>query len=386
MNYLPCSQQSISREDADAVNWALSQPLISRGPLVGEFEKAIADYCRVDYAVAFSSGSAALMAAYYAAEVGPADRILTSPNSFISTVGSGVQRGATAVFCDIDRSTGNLNIEQLAISMNDPSIRGKTVIVVPHFAGTPVDMAAIDEQIADPRTVVIEDAGHALGSCYKDGQRIGCCASSDLTVLTFQSSDTITTGEGGMVTTNNPELYHRLRLFRNNGIECDPNFLQYDNAPWYYEVVSLTGNYHLTEMQAALGLSQLMRIDYFINKRQQLLQLYREKLANFPHLQLLSSTSDPHVCPNLCVIQVDFKAHRTSRTAVVEQLKERDIGTRVHFIPLYRHPIFRNRAGDLSEYFPEMEAYYAETLSLPFYTDLHENDVNHIVRALKEVL
>lgn len=386
MKYLPYSQQHINQQDLEAVSWALTQPIITRGPLVEAFENAIAEYCGVDYAVAFSSGSAALMAAYYAANVKTADKILTTPNSFISTIGSGMQRGGTPVFVDIDRSTGNINIEQLAISMNDPSLRGKTVIVPVHFAGTPVDMATINTRITDPRTIVIEDAAHALGSRYNDGQRVGSCAWSDLTVLSFHPAKTITTGEGGMVTTNDPELYHRLRIFRNNGIEHELDFLQYDNAPWHYEVVSLSSNYNFTEMQAALGLSQLKRIDNFITRRQHLMELYREKLAPFTHLRMLSPTHNPNVCPNLCVVQIDFKAYRTSRTAVMEQLKDRDIGTQVHYIPLYRHPVFKERIGDLSEFFPQMENYYAEALSLPLYVDLSESDVDRVIAALYEVL
>lgn len=380
--FLPYARQSISAEDMDEVRKALSQPIITRGQLVDAFENAVAAYCDAAYAVAFNSGTAALMAAYYAADIGTNDRILTTPNTFVSSVGAGMQRGANPVFVDIDRTTGNIDLKQLAFNINQPLSRGKTAIVPVHFSGIPVDVQAIDASLSNIDTVIIEDAAHAIGSHYKDGSKVGCCKWSQMTVFSFHPAKTITTGEGGMVTTNDPDLYRRLCLFRNNGLERDPLFLEGEAAPWYYEVVSLTGNYNFTEMQAALGLSQLKRLDAFVAQRQKLMRAYRQKLAGIEHVRLLSPAEEIQIAPHLCVVHIDFDALNTTRTAVMEALSARGIGSQLHYIPVYRHPFFVKRAGDISEYFPEMEFHYAQALSLPLYADLTENDVDEVVKAL----
>lgn len=386
MKYIPCAQQSISNHDLEAVRHALTQPLITRGPLVETFENAISDYCKASYTVAFPSESAAFMAAYYAADLAPADRILMTPNAFISSIGSGVQRNAIPVFIDIDPSTGNFDIEQLLFNMNEPSLRGKTVIAPAHFAGIPVDVETIAKNVKNYRTVIIEDATQALGSRYKDGQKVGCCAWSDMTVFSFHPSQIITTGEGGAVTTNNFELYKKLQLYRNNGIDDNPLNLHRDSSPLHYEVISLSGNYNFTEFQAALGLSQLKRIDTFINQREKLLQAYKERLNDVPYLEFLTPPEDLCIAPHLCVVKIDYDKYNTTKSAIMNALKDCDISTRVHYIPLYRHPVFANPMGDLSEYFPKMEAYYKETLSLPFFVDLSEEEIDHVTGTLRNAL
>lgn len=383
---IPYARQSISQEDIEAVQQALSQPQITRGPLVEAFEKAMADYCGATYAVAFSSGTAALAAAYFAADIGPSDRVLTTPNSFVATIGPAIQRGARAIFIDIDPTTGNIDLEQLFLNMNEPMLRGKIAIVPVHFAGNPVDMQAIDAVIRDPRSVIIEDAAHAIGSQYKDGKKVGSCAYSHMTMFSFHPAKTITTGEGGMVTTNDKELYHRLQLFRNNGIEREAPYLQQEPAPGYYEVVSITGNYNFTEMQAALGLSQLKRIDAFIAKRQKLLNIYREQFADTPHIKMLMKKSNNAIAPHLCVVTIDFAARNKTRTDLMNKLQEKGIGTQVHYIPLYRHPFLGKQSTNLSEYFPGMESYYAQALSLPLYYDLTEEQVVNIANTLKQLI
>lgn len=295
-------------------------------------------------------------------------------------------RGGVPLFIDIDRATGNLDAQQLLLNINMPSVNRKTVIVPVHFAGIPVDMQLIDRHIADPRTLVIEDASHALGSRYKDGSMVGSCRWSDMTVFSFHPAKTITTGEGGAVTTNNPALYQRLKLFRNNGIQRSPEFLQAEPAPWYYEVTALSSNFNFTDFQAALGLSQLKRIEAFIAKRRLLLNLYAKLLREVPHMKLLSCEKELFIAPHLCVVQIDFAACKKSRSWLMEELKQRGIGTQVHYIPLYRHPYFAQKGPDLAEHFPEMEAYYAQALSLPLYYDLSEEDVRMVVKELKALL
>lgn len=386
-SFLPYARQSIDATDILEVSKALSREMITRGPKVDEFEEAVASYCGVKHAIAFNSGTSALMAAYFAAEVNPYDRLITTPNTFVSTVGAAVQRQAQHIFLDIDRTTGNLNLDQLEYNLQLPASRGKTVIAPIHFAGIAVDMQKIDQMLTDPSTIVIEDAAQAFGSSYADGTKIGSCAWSHLTIFSFHPAKILTTGEGGMATTNDDALAHRLRLFRNNGIERDPGFL--DSASpghWYYEVKALTGNYNFTELQAALGLSQLKRLDEFIRKRRELMALYREKLPKIDHLQLFSPALDSRMAPHLCVAQIDFAAYKTTRHLVMQALKEKGIGTQIHYIPVYRHPYFTKQSGDLTAYFPEMETYYAQALSLPLYSDLSLEDVEYVSQSLKEIL
>lgn len=384
--FIPYAKQSIDENDVIEVSKALRSEAITRGPLVEAFEQAVARYCNAKYAVAFNSGTTALIAACHAAGVGPNDRLLTTPNTFIASAGAGIHTKATPVFIDIDRSTGNFDLEELKPNLNLPSSRGRTVVVPVHFSGLPVDMQRLDLMIKNPDTVVIEDAAHALGSSYKDGQKVGCCAWSLMTMFSFHPAKTITTGEGGLITTNDPEVYHRLKRFRNNGIERDPEHLEGEAAPWYYEVQEITNNTNFTEMQAALGLSQLSRIDAFIEKRRELVRAYREQLKNVPHIRLFNDELDAHTAFHLFVVQIDFDALNTTRKDVMKALNAEKIGTQVHYIPLYRHPVIKNKAGDLSEYFPQMETYYTQALSLPLFYDLSIENVVQISSILKNFL
>jgi UDP-4-amino-4,6-dideoxy-N-acetyl-beta-L-altrosamine transaminase len=381
--FLPYAQQHISATDIDEVAKSLRASLITRGERVAAFEQSIADYCGARFAVAFNTGTAALMASYYAADIGTADRFITTPNTFVATVGAGTQRGARPIFIDIDRKTGNLDLEQLRHNINQPNSRGKTAVVPVHFAGIPVDMETVDKLISNPETIVIEDAAHAIGSRYKDGTKVGSCRWSHITMFSFHPAKTITTGEGGMALTNDQNLYHRLQLYRNNGIEREQPFLQGQAAPWYYEVASATGNYNFTEMQGALGLSQMRRLDEFVAKRQKLMRHYYKKMNGFEKIQLLSPDENLFVAYHLCVAQIDFAHYKKTRSEVMLTLKEHNIGTQLHYIPVYRHPFFQRQCGDINDYFPNMESYYQQALSLPLFFEMEEEDVERVVDALK---
>ncbi len=377
--FLPYAHQSIDSSDIESVSEALKSDVITRGSKVEEFEKTMAAYCGATYAVAFNSGTAALFASCFAADVGRFDRILTTPISFISTVTSAMSRGATPVFIDIDRNTGNLDLNQLKLNLEYQTTRGRNIIMPVHFAGIPVDMIEIDCMITEPNTVIIEDAAHAIGSTYSDGQKVGSCAYSDMTIFSFHPAKTMTTGEGGMVTTNNTEYYERLKLYRNNGFVKKP-------SDCFYEVQEISGNFNITEMQAALGLSQFKRLDKFIAKRRELMGIYREKFKHLPFIRLLTADYDAQTAFHLCVVQIDFEACKTTREDVIQKLKDKGIGTQVHYIPMYRHPLLAKRIGDISPFFPETEAYYASALSIPLYYDLTANDIDRVVKALSEVL
>lgn len=377
----PYGKPSINEKDRKSVQEALSSETLTRGPLVSQFEEALAAYVGARFAVTFNSGSTALAASYFAAEAGPSDKVLTTPNSFIATVGPAIQAGATPVFVDIDRKSGNLNVNQAIENLDFQSVEGKLFFVPVHFSGIAVDVEAVATQIKNPNTVIIEDAAHAIGSTYADGVKVGACPFSDMTIFSFHPVKTITTGEGGAVMTNDEQLFEKLKLYRNNCIVRDA---PHSKGPWYYEVMGLSGNFHLTEMQAALGLSQLQRIDTFIDKRRALVQRYREKLDGAKGITLFDPLYDARSAYHLFVVQLNFEALKTDRNTFMEELKRANIGTQLHYIPLYRHPALKDKYGDLEEYFPEMEAYYKEALSLPLYYDLELEDVDRIVKLLRK--
>ncbi len=381
--FIPYGRQSIDKIDIENVCSALSEDIITRGKTVEKFETETANYCGAKYAVAFNSGTTALHAAYYAAKTSYNDQIISTGNTFVATVNAGMHYSKRPpLFVDIDKDTGNIDLKKLDNVLHNSPSRGKNIIVPTHFSGIPVDMARLESLILKPDTVIIEDAAHALGSSYyKGGPKVGSCKYSHMTILSFHPVKTITTGEGGMVLTNDEATLQRLGLFRNNGIEY-----KRETFPWYYEVQDTTGNFNFTDFQAALGLSQLKKLDKFTKSRRKLVGRYRRELANIPHIRLFSSSFDSHTCYHIFVVRIDFSAYNTTREHIMKHLKEKNIGTQVHYIPLYHHPIFTNISGDISEQFPNTEDYYSQTLTLPLYYGLEEKDVIKICDTLKKLL
>lgn len=385
--FLPYAHQTIDDKDRAAVLEALKGDLITRGPQVEAFEAAIASYVGAKYAIAFSSASAALNAAYGVKEISSYDRILTSPNTFIATTAYASLKGASSVFVDIDRRTGGWNQELVSQNLEYKSIKGRLFLVPVHFAGIAVDMPSLYEKLTASNVVVIEDAAHALGSFYPNGKKVGCSDYSDMTVFSFHPAKHITTGEGGMITTNDEELFHQLKIFRNSGIVKEPSRLKkQEGEHWYYEVQEFATNSHMTDFQAALGLSQLTKLEEWIKKRRLLVKKYRELLKKIPAIQLFSPDFDDLTAYHLMVVQIDFASKKLTRTHVMEELKKREIGTQYHYIPLYRHPCYQRVVGHIEEYFPEMETYYQRALSLPLFPAMTETDVVRVVEALDSIL
>lgn len=369
--FIPYCCQEIDEEDISSVAESLKQPLITRGDLVSAFEEAVASYVGAEYAVAFNSGSSALMGVMYALAVEPGDRVITTPNTFISTVGSAVQKGAEPVFVDIDRTTGAMDTELALANFSLDKTRGKEIILPVHFAGLPLDVKRLYNHIEYANSFIIEDGAHAFGSYDRFGHKVGSCAFSDMTLFSFHPAKVITTGEGGVVTTNDSTLYEALLRGRNNGIHQPVDAPSY---PGFYYVERLSGNFHMNEMQAALGLSQLKKVDRFIQKRRGLVQRYREKL---PSDWLFTDRFDDISAFHLMVVQLDATV---DRAWLMQSLHKRGIGTQVHYMPIYRHPAIG--CEEIASFFPEMEAYYECCLTLPLHTRMDEGDVDYIAETL----
>jgi UDP-4-amino-4,6-dideoxy-L-N-acetyl-beta-L-altrosamine transaminase len=304
----------------------------------------------------------------------------------VGTVAAALNSGATIVFADIDLDNGNVNLEQVSESTKNPISRGRNILFPVHYAGIPVDTQLMERSIKNPDTMVIEDAAHALGSTYYDGKKVGSCNFSDMTVFSFHPAKTITTGEGGMVTTNSESLYNRLLLFRNNGIMKEFKEGAESPGPWHYEVHDLTGNYNFTDFQAALGLSQFKKLDQFVHSRRHLISRYRQKLSQLPHVLMTPEKYDSQTAYHLCSVKIDFEACGISRAELMAELARKGIGTQVHYIPVYRHPYFVKSMGELEGHFPQMEEFFSKELSLPLFPDLKEKELDRVCETLASLL
>lgn len=386
VDFIPYAKQSIDDLDIEEIKSAISSDFITRGPKVIEFESVFAEYCSVKYAVAFNSGTSALKAACFAADVNSFDRIITTPNTFIATLSAGLNYGADYTLADIDSQTGNIDLSQVREILQYPISRGRYIVFPVHFSGIPVDIAKLESFIKQPDALIIEDAAHALGSRYENGMKVGSCFLSDMTVFSFHPAKTITTGEGGMVTSNNHTFYRRLLRYRNNGIEKNSSPMNESSEPWYYEVHNATGNYNFTEFQAALGISQMKKLEKFIQTRKNLIKRYRKNLSEIPNISMSPENFDQKTAYHLCSVQIDFDACHTKRTDVINALKKKGIASQVHYIPLYKHPLLKKKNKNMEKYFPNAEAFYTKELSLPLYADLSEKQVDYICESLLHIL
>ena len=385
---IPYGRHCLDEDDIQAVVDVLRHGWLTQGPKIAEFEEAIASYVGARYAVAVSSGTAALHIACIAAGVGKDDVVLTSANTFVASANCALYVGAIPQFSDIDPVS--LNLDPVQLARRCAELRPVKAIVPVHFAGTTCDMPAI-RRIAESRgAVIIEDAAHAFGATYADGRRVGCCADSDMTVFSFHPVKTIATAEGGVVTTNNEDIYRDLLRLRSHGINKNSDPFQFpDNAvsdgipnPWYYEMQEIGFNYRITDIQCALGLSQLAKVDRFLARRRELALRYDRMLAEVPHVsptQLASRAASSH---HLYVVRIDFERIGCSRAKFMHELRARDIITQVHYIPAHTHPYFRAH-GHAEDRFPVSEDYYRQALSLPLYFGLTDEQQEYVVRQVK---
>lgn len=377
--FLSYGKQSIDEEDELAVLETLCSDYLTQGPKVVEFENAICDYTGVKYCVAVSNGTAALHIAVAALEIGPHFEGITSPITFVASSNALIYNRLRPVFADIDENTYNLDPDKTAIVLSE-----KTRLIIPiHFAGQAADMDSFSKLAQNHSLHIIEDASHALGSFYKDGSKVGNCKYSDMTTFSFHPVKTITTGEGGAITTNSKELYEKLFFLRSHGITSDPFRLIENPGPWYYEMQMLGFNYRMCDIQAALGVSQMKKLDSFMNRRRTIIQKYNRSFANIDWLRIPYESKGLISCFHLYVVQIDFERIGLDRKIVMTSLREKNVGTQVHYIPVHTQPYYRQNYGTAVGDFPIAENYYNKCLSLPLFPAMTDQDVEYVIETVR---
>lgn len=375
--FIPYGRQSISEEDIQSVVDVLRSDWLTQGPAVTHFERAIADYCGARYAVAVSNGTAALHLAALAADFGPGDEVITSPNTFVASANCIAYVGATPVFADIDPATYCIDPVQIRKRLNT-----KTKGIIPvHFSGQPCDMAATQSLAHEHELTVIEDAAHAIGASYEvDGQHynVGSCAHSDMTIFSFHPVKHITTGEGGAITTNSTELYEKLCLLRTHGITKDPARLTRNDGPWYYEQQALGFNYRITDLQCALGASQLQRLDAFVERRRNIVDVYNQAFSASKELIIPAQRTSANSSWHLYMLGF----HSLERSTVFDALRAKGLGVNVHYIPVHLQPYYRDRYGCADGDYPCAEGYYRRSLTLPLFPAMTDDDVRYVIESV----
>jgi perosamine synthetase len=375
--FLPYGHQSIDEEDISAVVSVLQSDWITTGPKVNEFEEAFARRVAAKQAVAFSSGTAALHGAAYAAGLKPGDEAVTTPMTFCATANCILYQGATPVFADVTADTLNINPKEVASRITE-----KTKAIIPvDYAGHPADLDPIRELAEEKDLIVIEDACHALGAGYKGRPVGGIC---DMTVFSFHPVKHITTGEGGMVTTNDDDMAAKLRRFRSHGIEGDARQRQ-ANGQWYYEMVDLGFNYRLTDLGSALGLSQLRKLDQNISRRREIAACYNAALKDIHGIILPDARIDVLPAWHLYPIRFDQSHFRVGRSEIFAALRAENIGVNVHYIPVHTHPFYRKRFGYHGGEYPVAEAAYETLISLPMFHGMTDRDAENVIDATEKV-
>jgi len=382
---IPYGRQEINQADMDAVVEVLRSDCLTQGPAVPAFEKAVASYCGAQHAVAVNSATSALHIACLALGVGKGDVVWTTPTTFVASANCALYCGATVDFVDIDPRTYNLSVDRLAekLALAEKSGNLPKIVIPVHLCGQPCDMAAIYALSRQYGFKIIEDAAHAIGGRYRE-EPIGNCRYSDITVFSFHPVKIITTGEGGMALTNDAQLVKRLRLLRSHGITSDAADM-HPRAPeelWNYQQIGLGFNYRMTDILAALGLSQMQRLDEFVTKRHIIAKRYDQMLSSLP-VVAPGQGADGYSSFHLYVIRLKLGEINKTHRQVYEALRTADILVNLHYIPVYRQPYYE-QMGFRAGYCPEAERHYAEVISLPMYPGLSEAQQDQVVAALRE--
>lgn len=387
MIQIPYGRQDINAEDIAAVEAVLRSDWLTQGPAVEVFEEAVRGYCGAGYGVAMNSATSALHLACRALSLGPGDLMWTSPNTFVASANAARYCGASVDFVDIDERTYNMSVaaltEKLTTVRKQNGVLPKIVMPV-HFAGQSCDMREIGSLAEEFGFSVIEDASHAIAGRYLD-RPVGDCRYSSIVVFSFHPVKIVTTGEGGMAVTNDAELAARMRLLRSHGVTRDPSLMKSPSqGPWHYEQIELGYNYRMTDIQAALGTSQMQRINDFVRKRHAIADRYDKELADLP-VVLPWQSQRAHSAYHLYPIRIDSSKTSRNREEVFTRMRKGGIGVNVHYIPVHTQPYYRT-LGFKGEQFPVAEQYYAEAISLPLFSTLDEADQSTVIRALREAL
>jgi UDP-4-amino-4,6-dideoxy-N-acetyl-beta-L-altrosamine transaminase len=377
--FIPYGRQFIDEDDIKEVVKVLKSLWITQGPKIREFEEALCKYTGAKYAVVVSSGTAALHIACLAAGIKQGDEVITSPITFVASANCVLYCGGKPVFADIQEDTINIDPQEIKKKI---SKRTRAIIPV-HFAGHPCDLEEIYSIAKDNNLIVIEDACHALGAEYK-GYKIGSCKFSDMTVFSFHPVKSITTGEGGAVLTNNEELYEKLLMLRTHGITKDKNkLLNKNEGDWWYEMHYLGFNYRITDFQCALGLSQLKKLDNFIQYRRKIVEIYNKELSKID--EIILPVERPYVKSSWHIYYIRLKNSK-KRKEVFEFLREQNIGVQVHYIPIYHQPYYRQRFGYEIDDYPRAERYYKQAITLPLFPNMRDGEISFVIKAIKRSL
>ncbi len=383
---IPYGRQEITRDDIQAVVDVLQSDFITQGPRVPAFEEKVAAYCGAGHAVAVNSATSALHVACLALGLGPGDWLWTSPITFVASANCGLYCGAKVDFVDIDPDTFNMCPRALERKLEAADREGRLpkVVVPVHLCGQPCDMQAIHALAQRYGFRILEDASHAVGGAYR-GSPVGDCRYSDITVFSFHPVKIVTTAEGGMALTNDPDLAERMGLFRSHGVTRSPEKMsKAPDGPWYYEQIALGFNYRMTDVQAALGISQFDRLDEYVARRRQIAARYDEMFAGLP-LRPQHQPDDRHSAYHLYVVRIDVKNIRSTKKGIFENLREKGIGVNIHYIPIHMQPYYKGKGyvgGDL----PESEKYYEEAVTFPLYPHLKDEELNTVVGAIQKAL
>lgn len=378
---IPYGKQSLDDNDIKAVLEVLKSNFITQGPAAGRFEKAITDYTGAKHAIALSSATSALHLACCALDVKKGDLVWTSPISFVASANCALYCGANIDFVDIDPRTFNLCPSKLEQKLIAAGNNLPKVVIAVHMAGQPCDMKAISNLAKKYNFKVIEDAAHAIGASY-DNQKVGNLPYSDITIFSFHPVKIITTGEGGVATTNSAKLAAKMRLLRSHGVTRDPELLEQSDGPWYYEQLELGYNYRMTDIQAALGASQMIRLDTFVQKRHEIAKFYDGAFTESAFIKTPFQARASYSSYHLYIIQL--KDH-TQHKEVFTSLREKGIGVNLHYIPIYLQPYYRNM-GFKRDYLQEAEDYYKRSISIPIFYDMSQKMCEQVVATIEDVV
>ncbi|WP_340005365.1 UDP-4-amino-4,6-dideoxy-N-acetyl-beta-L-altrosamine transaminase [Paenibacillus sp. FSL K6-0276] len=374
---LPYGQQWLDEQDIESVVKVLKGDFITQGPAINAFETKVADYVGAKYAVAFTNGTAALHGACFAAGIEEGDEVITTPITFLASSNCVLYQGGTPIFADINMDT--YNIDPIDIE-NKITARTKAIIAV-DFSGQPVEMDRIAMIARDHNLVLIQDSAHSLGASFA-GQKVGSIA--DMTMFSFHPVKHITTGEGGIITTNSEEYYRKLLMFRSHGMTRNPEELTRNDGPWYYEMHELGYNYRMTDMQAALGVSQMDKLDSFVERRREIAEKYNESFSSLQGVVIPAQHAQSESSWHLYVVRWLPEYFVGDRKDIFQALRDENIGVNVHYIPVYLQPFYKE-LGYQSGLCPNAESYYESAISLPIFPKMSDSDVNDVITALKKV-